>query len=285
MTVPAITRKEVRHRLDAFPVLAQFFDACMERFAAMPDVAVAVSGSLSKGSLDRYSDLDFELGIPPGLEVGAMKEWVSREISALGTRLAFFPADHLRLDDLLVFFFDVGGTIVKVDIWVMPAQALAGLPGAKVIHDPRGILASRIAPGAVPESDSHYFSDLVNKFTGWMWFTCVKIARGEMMEADSSLDTMRSFALMPCLQLVEDLPREGYRCIEHRLAPRRLEQLRLTFPHGLDRQSLCGALLEMSRLFVSLQPEVANRLGREHRTADFDRMSEIVQRWIMETDA
>jgi predicted nucleotidyltransferase len=247
-THPGLAR--VRRNLAAHPLLARTFERLYEVLAGREDIAILASGSLAKGTMDRLSDIDLELVVAPGSDIGEVRALVEAALSSIGRPLCRFAADHLGLQDLIVSFHEIDGTVVKIDVWVMTPAGLAFIPTAIVLRDPRGIAAQRPAPEGPPPPDH---ADLSSKFCGWMWFTHVKIARGHFLEALESIEIMRSHALLPLLHAAEDLPREGYRLLEQRLSPARLAHLYRTYATNIDRTELYRAMDELALLFESLQ--------------------------------
>jgi len=271
----------IRRKIEHFPDTLAVFDGCLECFARRGDIGVAISGSLFHGTIDRYSDLDFEVVAHPETSVEALQEWVSASIRRVAPLLGHFPATHLGLDHLLVSFFARNDHIVKVDVAVLDLEGFSHHPSASIVWDPGGKLArSRTAPSPA-RHETHVspdFEDIHHKFCGWIWYTYSKIARGECLEAVDSLDTMRRYALLPCLHLIESLPSEGYRWAERRLSAKRLSSLQRTFPSDTGRRELSRALFFLVEFFVEVQPLVAERLARDHRSADLEGMVRIIER-------
>lgn len=282
---------EVRAALAAYPHLSHAFDTLFAACAARDDIGVLMSGSFVNGQPDALSDLDIELVVRPGADVAGVRAWIEDLVSGLGPVLAGFPADHLGLDNLLVFFLAqddrVQTRVLKIDIWVMTTDELPYVPKARVLRDPGGFVAHhrRMLQGdgnagsvsgreAGPPID---FADLQNKLCGWAWFTYVKIARGHLLEAMESLDFMRSRALLPCLLLAEDLPMEGYRLLDLRLSAARRAALYQTFPTRHEPAALMHSLDAMLDLFLAIRPVVAGKLGHGQPAADLEGMRQLIR--------
>jgi len=263
----------IREKLRPFAALSEVFEECVRRLTTRDDIGIAVSGSLSHGTPDRYSDLDLELVARPGTKLDEVKHWVVKEIRAVAPLLAHFTATHLGLNDLLIFFLNQGGEVIKVDIWVMEVNTFARFPDARIVYDPGDFLHRfRLTAAGRAQASAPDFADLHQKFTGWVWYTYTKIARGELFEAANSLETMRSYALMPFLQLAEGLPFEGYRHAEERLSPLRIESLRRTVPAGLETGELIRALRSMALELIELQPLFIEKLEAPFPLADLENM-------------
>ena len=268
----------VRRRLSSLPALRRVFDHCVDRFSRSGEHGLGLKGSLKTGEVDVYSDIDFALAVPDASRLAEARDWVREVVCSAGRPLATFPATHLGMENLLIFFLETGGAVVKVDVGVLTREELLTGPDALILHDPGGLLS--VPRDAGPSGPPRDFSDLHQKFSGWVWYTYTKIGRGELLEAVDSLSTMRSWALLPCLQLAEGLPVEGYRRLEQRLPAGSLASLRRTFPASLERAELLRCLEEMIALFAGLQPRVAERLGWDHRAGagDLDSLAEAVRR-------
>ena len=239
----------VRANLAALPIQSRVFEHIFASLASRAHVAILAGGSLAAGGMDHLSELDIEVVVRDEDHADA-RAFVDEMLSSIDKPLCRFPADHLGLRDLIVSFHEIEGTVIKIDVWVMTRASLGAVAKAIIIHDPEGLAADRPPASAPPPLD---YSDLNNKFCGWMWFTHVKLARGHLLEAMESLEFMRSFALLPSLHLVHRLPRERYRLLEERLSPARLEHLYRTYPRGMEREEIYRAMRELASLYASLQ--------------------------------
>lgn len=89
---------------------------------------------------------------------------------------------------------------------------------------------------------------------------------------------MRSQVVVPSLQLVEGLPREGFRYLEQRLSTATVKALRGTYPRQIERRETLRALTELVRLYRTLRPCITETLGYDHRDADLDGIIDAVSR-------
>lgn len=264
----------VDRMLKPWPVLSQGFGLCLATLTARTDLAVAVGGSLARGTVDGFSDLDFAVLAGPGGDVGELTGWVAERVGSLGRRLAQFPATHVGLPNLIVTFFESGGVegngaVVKVDCMMLPCAAFGRLSGYSAVYDPGGILAG---PDDGHEGEGPDWQDLDQKFTGWCWYAFTKIARGELMEAADALDVMRRDVVVANLRRREGLKLEGYRWLEDRLSAGDLAALGKTYPGGIDRTGLMVALAAQIDLYRSLRGPL------EPASAALDRMAELIAR-------
>jgi arylsulfatase A-like enzyme len=114
--------ERVADRLRPSPTLSQAFRHCLDWFAERPEIGVLVKGSAALGRVDDFSDLDLELLIPGRAPDAVDRSWVVDGVAALGTILSWFPATHLGMENLLVFFVRADGDIAKIDIKLAAAR-------------------------------------------------------------------------------------------------------------------------------------------------------------------
>lgn len=229
--------------------------------AANGGADAVLTGSLAAGTADAHSDIDIDLVCEDAPALARLKDATARLLHTLGTMIAAFPATHLRMPDLLIYFLKYRGELVKVDLHFMVRQPAA---------------APASPDAAAP--DLAWMSDLYNKFCGWMWYTHTKIARGEYWEADDALCAMRAQALLPLLQVLTGMPREGYRRVEQRFAPAVLAQLQATRPRAHEHAALYLALFACCDLFGQVTRALADQVGDGWRTADLEQMRMLVAR-------
>jgi hypothetical protein len=262
---------ELFEDLHDYPVIEHGLSTVLKQVAARNDLSVFIQGSIANGTMDPYSDIDLVFVTDGYLSLHEESRWLTQVMSSLGPLVAHFPATHLGMENLLIFFVDVAGDVVKVDVKLESLETFRAGPGAKALQ-----LSDRMRAELRSEQDFALalpdFEDLHQKFAGWIWYTYTKIARGELFEAVDSMNVMRERALLPCLHLTAKIPREGYRRLETRLPREVVQQLRSTYPSGFEPRELCRALLSLSRMFRTLQPLLRDGLGRDHQVAKLDWM-------------
>ncbi|WP_159107336.1 nucleotidyltransferase domain-containing protein [Azospirillum sp. B506] len=254
--------------LRPWPVLLSGFRRSMTELTSREDMAIAVGGSLARGTVDRFSDLDFAVLAAPGTDPGPLCSWVAGRLGAIGRRLSQFPANHIGLPNLIVTFCEIDGEVVKVDCMVLPQGAIGQLAGYRVIHDPSGIATG--TPGSDATAEPIDEAELDEKFTGWCWYSFTKIARGELMEATDALDVMRRNVLVPVLRHRRGLKAEGFRWLEDLLSSDDLASLHRTYPGVPGRHGLVAALAAQMTLYRTLRAADA--------PAALDRMADLLAR-------
>jgi hypothetical protein len=267
----------VQANVAPFPALRAAFDTLYGAIAKRQDVAFLLSGSLAGDTVSDLSDLDIEVVAQPGTDVKELAQWLKDLVWSLGKVIAQFPASHLGLPDLHINFIERDGTIVKVDVWAMGLEGLPFVADATVLHDPGGFVAAaraKLPSGGGPTPD---YSDLHQKFVGWMWFTFSKIRRDQLFEAVESLDVMRSFVILPFLHLLAQNPPHGYRYLEKRLPAEHHAPFLTTFPSSHDRPEVARAFWAMVDLFRVAQTKVGERLGGKLQGANLERMVSLIR--------
>jgi arylsulfatase A-like enzyme len=262
----------LRANLAAQPALAAACERLLGLLAQRPGVGLGASGSLAAGGVDVYSDLDLVVSFGERGPGPADRRWAARAVEALGRTLTSFPATHLGLPHLLIFFLELDGQIVKIDLDLEDAAALrAERFGGLVLRAPARHVAAApddTAPAAIEACLGDESVDRERKLAGWIWYTYTKIARGERFEGHDSLGIMRQRALLPALQDLHGLPPEGGRRLEQRLPAADLARLRDTLPRGVERDELLRALRATAAFFGEVEARRVARLGRDHRSAD-----------------
>ncbi|MCA3218515.1 MAG: sulfatase [Burkholderiales bacterium] len=273
-TAPRVLHADVLHDLPrpglpaaAWPLLERLAKAML----ALGDCQLILDGSLARGTGDAHADIDlrFVCDTPAARSQTriAVRELLGRE----GRMLAQFAATHMGLPQLDVHFLEVDGRVVKLDLHYLVAGPAGAAPGGVTL-----VGAADARPPARPAAPdapaAHDFTDLHQRFAGWLWVAHGRIERGELWDADDCLNAMRTQALLPLVLHSRGQPSWGCRELERRLTKSDLERLAATRPVMLDVASLRTALGAMADLFESVLGTVAAKLGREFRVADLSRL-------------
>lgn len=246
---------------------------------ACGDADMVLTGSLSTGSGDAYSDIDLTMCCDGPTSRLRLQAAVAQCLQQHGRAIAQFPATHLQMPDLLIHFWDCQDTLVKIDILYLHESA-ASQPqqGLLLVGVPPFLASAPHAAGHAAPADPAFLEDTYNKFCGWIWYTHTKIARGEYWEADDSLNVMRAKGLLPMLQLAHGLPLEGYRHAEQRLSPPLLVRLAETRCDELAPTQLYRALFASCRFFAETVQLVSASHGDAWLTARLELMVDFVLR-------
>jgi hypothetical protein len=230
----------------ASPEAAAVFSAIFAELACRV-TRIGLTGGLSRGDFDRWSDLD--------LLVAGGSGGVTLLDSALAAlpfeRVAVFHGGHVGRPDLRIAYFRHASRIVKADIEYVSVR------GARTRYDVRWLGApphARDTEAAGRTPDVERVADLA---VAWLWFCAARIARGEAFAAARAIDMYREDVLLPVLLKNLNLPQQGHRRLEQRLSPELMADLITTYPAALDQADLSEALVALadvtSRTFTRLE--------------------------------
>jgi hypothetical protein len=238
--------------LGAHPQLEEALLTYVQRLAS-PDRALALFGSVARGSADRFSDLDLALWAGPGENPDDLADTAWTVAAGIGRTLVIFRGTHVNRPNLVVAYSELHGTVVKTDIDVLPADE----PPA---FDSMLVLFGRPPLPAVAESSAPALADALTKAAGWTWFTYAKIIRGENFAAARSIDFTREHALLPALLWQHHLPQDGHRHLEDRLPEDILFRLRRTYPVALTTGELLRAFHELTEYVCVVAAELSDQV-------------------------
>ncbi len=251
----------VKQVLSPFLAISALFATTLKCLSHTDDKAlVAVGGSIAKGSIDRYSDLDFVVGCSSHHHLEQIELNLLQAYSAVGILLTNYRATHLSMENLHVYLLydKASAWIVKIDVKLLLVDN---------INDVTGMILLRLPPGrdqlptdllvAPPRLlTQQELGALCKKFVGWTWYTYSKAARGELMEAAASLDFTRRHALLPLIAQTEHIVLEDYRRIEDRLPKDVVQRLNASYPKNLTSQDIIKGLSIICGYYSELHAQV-----------------------------
>src|SRR3712207_6783473 len=120
-----------------FPWLTRALTGCIASLVQRPGISVAIGGSLARGDIDRYSDIDIMIVDELSESYTATMVRVVEAVSSIGRLLSSFTATHLGLDNLLVAFVDAGDALVKIDVLIVEDRASLGKSGYRLVYSER----------------------------------------------------------------------------------------------------------------------------------------------------
>ena len=274
---------------DCFPTLEEFpghrhlLKRAHTYFQPDPRViGLVVGGSVAKGRVDLYSDIDLYIVVRDEDfdEVFAERDAAAEKI---GKPLFRFIPDHLPFGRHWYIVLYQGA--VQLDFKytrvseMTPSEVLADYV---ILKDSASFLAdvqSKSQGLLRPQLDPKRLLALNQKFWIWCWYVFGKIKRGELWTALAGINDIRRLALLPMLHWVYRFPHEGYRRLEKKLDPKTAAQLEATVT-GLVSEALYAALKAEISLFLDLRTLLSDRYE-----VTFDPMSEqslqkeMSQRW------
>ena len=250
--------------LDRLPQHRELLERAFARFRDdFRAVGLVVGGSLARGGVDFYSDLDLYVVVRDGAfeEVFAERNSTAE---ALGSPLFGFAVDPVPGDstDHIVVYEGP----VKFDFMYLRESDLEPHPkwvGCVVLKDTDGRVGAVVARSEAlgpPRPSAEDLSELNQKFWTLCWYAFGKIERGELWEALDGLHSIRSLALVPLLDWALERPHEGYRRLEQKTDPEEASGLLATVA-PVRAQALYAALRAEVELFRKLRATVLNRYG------------------------
>ncbi len=231
-----------------------------------------MSGSIARGQVDQYSDIDLWYIVRDKTALDERRAQVIAAMQRVGDPITMFPATHLGIENLVIFFTVLEEQVVKFDVEFVSASDFRRPAELIALHDP-----DRMFENLLERPDSKFDIEFAKaRATGWIWYTYTKIARGEFFEASDALDVIRKLTLVPLQLYLAGAPIEGYRRIESRLDPSALDALRKTYPSEITEDALVDAVLHAAQLFRSLY--LAASRSDQASVSGIDRVLEAIQR-------
>jgi predicted nucleotidyltransferase len=245
-------------------------------------VGLVVGGSLARGEVDFYSDLDLYVVVRDGQFEDVFAERNSTA-EAAGSPLFGFAVDPVpggSTDYIVVY-----DGPVKFDFMYLRESDLVSHPrwdGCVVLKDMDGRVGAVVARSEAlgpPRPRAEDLSELNQKFWTWCWYAFGKIERGELWEALDCLHSIRSLTLVPLLDWTAERPHEGYRRLERKMNQEQASRLLATVA-PMRARALHAALRTEVELFRELRAEVLDRCGLTIDLAHEEVLeSEMSRRW------
>ena len=211
-------------------------------------VGVAAGGSFITSSLDEFSDLDLVVVVEPGAYLDVLRDRHSL-VSSLGELLTCYTGEHLGEPRLMVCLYDQ--PLLLVDINFVSFDDVSGRTEDPVViwdRSDRLGQALRRSESRFPAPDHQWIEA---RFWVWVYFTALKIARGELFEAINFLAFLRSKVLGPLALERANCRPIGLRRIE-KSVPEFAEQLRNTLARH-DSMECVSALRATAELYRTLR--------------------------------
>jgi hypothetical protein len=217
-------------------------------------VGIAAGGSYALDAVDEFSDLDLVIAIEPFAHENVLAE-AQMTAATLGSLLVAFTGEHVGEPRLLICLYQVGESLVHVDL------KFVALPDvAKRVEDPvvlwerDGRMTDALATGVArfPDPDPQWIED---RIWTWVHYVAAKIGRGELLEAVDSLAFVRGLALGPLALASRRARPTGVRKLE-RAVPELASRFARTVA-SCDRRACLAALEEAITLYRDLRTEMA----------------------------
>lgn len=211
-------------------------------------LGLAAGGSWISGEMDEYSDLDLLLITKE--KVTGNKEQMLQYAKSFGDLISGFTGEHVGEPRVLICLYD--NPLLHVDIKFLTLPELYDrVENPAVLFERNNQLSEIInSTNAVwPQPDFQWIED---RFWTWVHYACLKIGRGELMEAFDFLSFLRMTVLSPLLQVKNNKQARGMRRVETGLNPSDLENLKITIAQ-YNKTSVIKALDNCIGIYKSLR--------------------------------
>lgn len=211
-------------------------------------IGLAAGGSYINDDLDAFSDLDLILITKN--KIAGNKEKMTAYAESFGDFISGFTGEHVGEPRVLICLFD--NPLLHVDIKFLTLPEFADrVENPVVLFERENQLTEIIKTTKAlwPLLDYQWIED---RFWTWVHYACLKIGRGELLEAFDFLSFLRMTVLSPLLQVKnKKLPR-GLRRVETELSLSDLENLKITLAQ-YNKESIIKALDNAVSIYKSLR--------------------------------
>ena len=211
-------------------------------------IGLAAGGSWISNEIDEYSDLD--LILITEIKIAGDKEKMMGYARRFGDLISGFTGEHVGEPRVLICLYD--NPLLHVDIKFLTLPELYDRVENPAVLFERNKQLSEIinSTNAVwPQPDFQWIED---RFWTWVHYACLKIGRGELMEAFDFLSFLRMTVLSPLLQVKNNKQARGLRRVETALSLSDLENLKITIAQ-YNKTSLLKALENLVSIYKSLR--------------------------------
>lgn len=245
------------------PLHQAVIDALAAAARSTDDVTAAfVSGSIGAGRADALSDVDCSLVFVNAkardAAWSARRDWFAR----LGEVVTVADASHVGA------YLQVGVMRgpVMVDLAYRTESELEPSPWyaqLRIVKDSGGVVARlQRASGklAHPEGDAEALTNLTRQFWRWATYTARDVQRGDVTDALTCLNFIRTYALRRLAATAAGLPWHRFERLERELPHELIEHIRAGTPASLDAADLATALTQQLEAFKALRDAAQKRV-------------------------
>lgn len=211
-------------------------------------LGLAVAGSWITNELDEYSDLDLILVTKE--KVSNDKEKMIAYAKTIGNIISGFTGEHVGEPRLLICLYD--DPLLHVDIKFLTLEEFRNRIENPVVLFERDNLLTNIIQSTRAEWPQPDFQWIEDRFWTWVHYACMKIGRGELMEAYDFLSFLRQTVFSPLMQVKNNKKVRGLRRVETQLNLSDLENLKITIAQ-YNKASIIKALDNSISIYKSLR--------------------------------
>jgi hypothetical protein len=211
-------------------------------------IGLAAAGSYITHELDEFSDLDLILFTKK--KISGEKEKMLAYATSFGDFISGFTGEHVGEPRVLICLYDKPLLHVDIKFLTLP-EFYQRVENPVVLFERNNQLTDIInsTNAAWPQLDYQWIED---RFWTWVHYACLKIGRGELLEAFDFLSFLRMTVLSPLMQVKnKKLPR-GLRRVETELNLSDMENLKITIAQ-YNRTSIIKALDNTVSVYKSLR--------------------------------
>ena len=211
-------------------------------------IGLAAAGSFITDELDEYSDLDLILITKE--RVAGNKGKMMQYAASFGDLISGFTGEHVGEPRVLICLYD--NPLLHVDIKFLQLPEFQTRVEDPVILFEREDQLTAVIQSTKAEWPLLDYQWIEDRFWTWVHYACLKIGRGELLEAFDFLSFLRMTVLSPLLQVKnKKLPR-GLRRVETELSPADLENLKITIAQ-YNKASIIKALENSVSIYRTLR--------------------------------
>ena len=220
-----------------------------ETVSTDPNVmGLAVAGSWITNELDEYSDLDLVLVTKE--QISSDKQKMIDLAKRLGNFISGFTGEHVGEPRLLICLYD--DPLLHVDIKFLTLQEFTNRIENPVVLFERDDQLTAIITSTEAKWPEPNFQWIEDRFWTWVHYACMKIGRGELMEAYDFLSFLRQTVFSPLMQVKNNKKVRGLRRVETQLSLSDLENLKITIAQ-YNKASIIKALDNSISIYKSLR--------------------------------
>jgi hypothetical protein len=214
-------------------------------------IGLAAGGSFITNELDEYSDLD--LILISKQKIAGNKEKMLDYARSFGDFISGFTGEHVGEPRVLICLYD--NPLLHVDIKFLTLPEFYERVENPVILFERDNQLTDVISSTKAEWPQLDYQWIEDRFWTWVHYACLKIGRGELLEAFDFLSFLRMTVLSPLMQVKnKKLPR-GLRRVETELNLSDMENLKITIAQ-YNRASIIKALDNTVSVYKSVRKKL-----------------------------
>ena len=211
-------------------------------------IGLAVAGSWITNELDEYSDLDLILITKK--KISGDKEKMMLYAKSFGDFISGFTRENVGEPRVLICLYYNPLLHVDIKFLTLP-EFQTRIENPILLFERNNELTEIISHTKAewPQPDVQWIED---RFWTWVHYACLKIGRGELLEAFDFLSFLRITVLSPLLQVKNNKQVRGLRRVETQLSLSDLENLKITIAQ-YNKASIIKALDNTISIYKTLR--------------------------------